>query len=255
MRPLPRTCIAVLLGFLLIGSATATAAPEGAEAVKSVLDDIKKAQKDPERSGLASAVERIADIHNGIDDAGLRKKLQAVAGKVLRDAKAGSARSAAAVALGSLNDPQGAWKQLSKALPAPKSKTPAPSEVAAIQATAAHVPAAAIAPLLKLMHKAKSLDAAREAINALGGYGKSKKRAAILKEMLEAMSLRHAAALAAKQNPKGGSGTRPWQELGEPFVAALNRLTGQKHKDADAWLEAYKSNKKQLQALFADAAP
>ena len=255
MRLAIRACAATLLAFALLPLPGAHAKGEEAAQVKDLLGKIQVAQKDPERSGLQAAVEGAADVHNSLSDAALRKKVQAAVGKVLRDAKAGEARSAAAAVLGRMNDPAGAYKQLGKALPGPKDKEVSPFQLAALKATAALAPEAAIAPLLKLMTKGKSFDAAREAATALGRYGASKKRAAILKEMLDTMSRHYAAAEATKANPKGGTGDRPWKEMGEALIAALNQLTGQNHPGAPEWIAASKAAKKKLAALFTQPLP
>ena len=247
--------IAALAACVLLFPLTAYAEAEDGAGVKAMIAKIKAAQKAPDRTGLDGAVAGAADLHNGLKTPALRKQILAALGKVLKDPKGGSARSAAAAELGRVDDAAGAWKQLGKALPKPKAKEVGPSELAALKATAAHAPAGAIAPLMKLMMKSKSYDAAREAITALGRYGNSKKREAILKEMLTVMGRHHAAAEAAKSNPKAAGGKRGWQELGEVLVASLNELTGAKHADADAWLAAWKANKKKLGAIFTSPVP
>lgn len=255
MKPSLRTVQLTLLvaGLLAIGS-TASAGDDMAAAAKDVLAGITKAQKDPEHSGLSEALEQVPGVHNALKDAGLRKKLQKAVGKTLRAKDAGNARRTAASVLGRLNDPKGAYAQLSKVLPAAKDKKASPAQLEAIRATAVLAPDAAIAPLIKLMRSGKALPASKEAIVALGSYGKSKKREAILKELLEVTSLRLSAAKAAESNPKGGSGGKAWKALGESLVASCNRLTGQSHPSGEEWLSTYKAHKKKLRELFADAA-
>ena len=226
---------------------------EGDEA-KALLAALSAARKDKERVGLADAVERVPAAFAATADAGTRKKLLAELGKVLKDKKAIGARTAAAKALGQVEDKAAAWKVLSKALPKPKAKDVAQHETAAIRAAAALAQDAAIPPLVQLMQKGKSRIAAREAIIALGGYGSSKKRASVLEALLETTSRLHAAAQSAAQNPKGGSGGRAWEELGPSLIASLNSLTGQKHATADAWMAAAKEHKKKLDGLFATPA-
>lgn len=221
----------------------------GAEA-KALLAEIAKAQKDPDRAGLDAAVERVPDVHNGLGNKGLRGKLQAALGKVLRSKTAGNSKLTAAKAFARLDDPDGAFKQLAKAFPKPKEKEAGPSQLEALRSTATLAPKSAIETLLKLMQKGKSLPAVNEAILALGVYGGNKKRGAVLKGMLDVTSRHFAAARSAAQNPKGGDGDRAWKALGPSLIASLNKLTGQNHQTGEAWLEAYKANKKKPAALF-----
>lgn len=246
----------LLLAWAVTPCLALLAAPAHAEAdeAKSLLAAIAAARKDKERAGLTQAVERVPPVFAATDDAGTRKKLLAALGKVLKDKKAIGARSAAAKALGEVDDKAAAWKVLSKAIPKPKAKDVAAHETEAIRAAAALSQDAAIAPLLQLMQKGKSRIAAREAIIALGTYGRSKKRTSVLEALLETTSRLDAAAQAAAKNPKGGSGGRAWEELGPSLIASLNSLTGQTHVTADAWMAAAKEHKKKLDGLFATPA-
>ncbi len=241
-------------GLLLCGgNELARAADDSETAVKALLAEIDKARKDKERTGLEDAVRRVPDVHNGLEKAPLKKKLRAALGKVLKDAKAGNAATAAAEALGRLDDPKGAYAELVKAFPQPKDKDASPLQLEALRATAALAPDSAIPVLVKLMQKAKAPAAAKEAIVALGRYGASKKRADVLNELLDTMSRLYAAAESAGRNPKGGSGGAPWKALGGALVASANGLTGQTFPGGKEWVEAYKANKKKLSALFKDA--
>ena len=242
-----RTALAAIVTLGLSAFAcSAWAAGDDAQAAKAVLKAISAAQKTGAQGDLAKAVERVPGAHNGLENQGLRKKLQVAAGKVMRDAKAGSARTSAAIALGELDDASGAWKELRKGLPAPNAEKSEPWELAAIRATAGLAPEQAITQLLKLIQKGRSLETAKAAIIATGAYGNSKKREAILKALLDAMSRTAAAA----KEPADKAAAFSWKELGEPLVEAANKLTGRKYADAATWLKAYASGKKKLGVLF-----
>lgn len=248
----PASALVLVLTLGAPGYAADGRAPEA----KALLAEIARSQKDPDRAGLSEAMERLPGTHNALKDPSLRKKLQKAAGKTLTDKRGGEWRRAAALALGRLDDAKGAYAQLGKAIPSPKDQEASPAQLDAIRATAtlSPVPEAAIAPLTNLLRKGKSLPAIEQAALALGAYGKSRKRVAILKEVLGAMS-RHAASAesAARKKPKKGASDRAWKLLEAPLVKAANQLTGQKYESGSEWMQAYEANKKKPGALFLDA--
>ncbi len=250
-----RTVAFLAITFLLVLAVGAPASAEGGAKgeAQALIKAIQAAQKHPEREGLDEALGKVPATHNGLEDAAAKKGLQKAVGKVLTDKKAGQARAEAARVLGQLDDPKGASKALTKILPKPKDKVAGPAQLEALKSIGLLAQDATIPLLLKLVQKGKSIDATKAAIAALGGFGKSKKRVTVLTEILETMGRLHAAAEAAARNPKGGAGGKPWEELGETLISTANTLTGQKHGDVKAWLEAYKTNKKKPAALFASA--
>ena len=248
-----RTLLALAVAWTALTCLPAPARAEGDEA-KALLAEIAAAQKDKERSGLADAVAKVPAAFAATQDAAARKQLLGALGKVLKDRKAMAAQTAAAKALGELDDKAAAWKVLSKALPKPKAKEVEPYQNEAIKSAGTLAQDGAIAPLIQLMEKAKSAFAAREAVVALGEFGQSKKRTTVLAALLDTTGKLFAAAQSAAQNPKGGSGGEPWNALGASLIASLNKLTGQNHANAEAWLAAAKEHKKKLDGLFASAA-
>ncbi len=250
-RPLCLAMIAMATLAIVFGTHGSAAADD---AVKALLAEIATAKKDKERTGLADAVAKVPAAYAATEDAGARKALLGAVGKVLKDKKAMAAQTAAAKALGEVGDKAAAWKVLSKAMPKAKAKEVEGYQMEAIKSAGVLAQDGAIAPLIQLVQKSKSTFAAKEAAIALGEYGNSKKRAVVLAALLDTTGKLFAAAQSAAQNPKGGSGGEPWKALGPSLIASLNKLTGQQHATAEAWLAAAKEHKKKLDALFATSA-
>ena len=228
-------------------------APAHAEQTTDVSSRILAGLKSKEEGALTEAIAESVEAHNSTDDKATRKKIQAALGKALKNKKGGLSRARAATALGQLNDPEGAWKQLAKTLPSPKENSASALHTEVLKAVAKLTPEKAVAPLLKLASKVKSPALLAEAATTLGAYGASKQRTKILGALLDVLQRRWEAAEAASRNPKGGNAGDAWRIVGEPLVAALNALTGQNLTDAQAWLAARKEHKKKLDGLFGDS--
>ena len=241
--------LVLTLALLVAPWAAASAATE-----KEIVAQLTAGLKDPDRDGLSAAIELAATVHNESKNAAARKKIQTALGKVLKSKNAGNDRVLAATALGKLDDVEGSYKQLSKALPTAKDKSASPAQLEVLRAVAALRPEKAVAPLCKFVEKSRAYPAVAEAAKALGGFGESKQRVVILRALLDTLNRYWSAAQAAAANPKGGSGDQAWKEAGESLIAALNALTGQSHADAPAWLAAAKEHKKSPEKLFPPAA-
>ena len=213
-------------------------------------DQLKEAQKKKDADAMSGLLEQAVAAHNQADAAG-KKLLQGAVGAILKDKHSGAARAVAATTLGQFEDAEGAFKQLKGVLPGPKDENTEPHQVEAFKAVGALKPPSAVAVLLKLVDKCKSLPARQGAIEALAGYGQDKKqRVKILEALVETMVRAYESELSAQQNPKGAKGSEVWQALGTPLLESLNKLTGRSEKDAPAWVALWKEHKKKPAGLF-----
>ena len=250
MRPLQLLAVVLLLaGPLEAGDPVEEGRLRDAQAL---LDELAVLRAERKKSEIKTALEKLDDIHNKLKSKPMRAKLQAEAGRVLKDDGLGAgARLLAAETLGKLNDPKGAYKQLKPLWPNAKDETVDPLPLSVVRSVGLLAPEAAIGPLVDLASKAKDPNAARYAIASLGYYGYSKSRTRVLKEL---------ATLLGKLKPGrfGGSGGRGsgeaarqrYQFLYQTIVSALNELTGRELTTPEEWESLYKQNKKKLEKLF-----
>ncbi len=218
-----------------------------AENALSVLANLEKAK---DKARLAEALANLEKMHNALKTDSMRGKIQSAIGGLIKSDDLGAVRMKAADSLGRLNDPRGAYAQLKGHLPAVKVTAAGPLPLRVIQAVGSLAPDAAIAPLKRLMEKAKDANVSRYAIQALGKYGWSKKRVSILKDMGSFLTK-----LRPGVGPKGGRGggrkaRERYSFLSGTLTAALNELTGQELVSAEEWLALYKANKKSPKKLF-----
>lgn len=248
LRHVPVTLAVLALAWVAV-PAEAADDKAAVESAKALADEIETARKAKDGSALSGLLEKLPDAHNGIEHGATRKKLQKAAGAVLKTKGLEATADKAIEALAALNDPKGAYGQLKRHMPGPKDKTPIDDKGRAVMAaTAKLAPDSAIGSLEELATKSRDYVAAGLAIAALGHYGKSKKRAAILESLVKLIS--------RFKPPVGqqiGEETQKrWTALGEPLIVACNRLTNRKENSPDAWLTLWKENKKKPSELFND---
>lgn len=217
-------------------------------AAKAVVERIKALRKAKNSTDMPAALEKLVKYHNALESKTLRHALQHVAGQILEDKKMGAARVGAAEALAKLNDAAGAYKHLKRSLPTLKTEAAGPVELAALKAVGSLAPDPAISTLVGLLAKAKDNNVAKEAAVALGAFGRSKKRVRVLEAIVDC--LRRAKPSRAPGKRVGAATRARWGAIGGPMVSSLNRLTGQKIRDADEWFDLYKSMKKSPKKLF-----
>jgi hypothetical protein len=222
--------------------------PAKLEEAKALVETMEAQRKAEDSAGLAESIGKLVDLHNGLEDKGARGKLQKELGSVLKEKDVADAHGAAVEALGALNDDKGAWKELKRVVPGPKDEEFTELQGKALAAAGKLAPDAAIDTLLELSEKAKNNDAGAAAIEALGGFKGSKKRTAILEELVK---------LIGRFQPPttgtvGEATKERWTIRGPALVKALNALTGQKAKEPGEWLLLYKDHKKKLDGLFVE---
>ncbi len=240
----------LLLAVLAQGGRSAVAAEQKEKEAEAntLVTKIKGLRKAKDSAAMQSALTNLVTLHNLLSSKTVRHSLQHVAGQVLTDKKMGADRIAAAEALGKLNDPAGAFKHLKPALPSKKTEAAGPVELAALKAVGASAADRAIPTLLELMSKGKDNNVSKEAVVALGAFGTSKKRVTVVVEVVDFLRL-----LKPQRTPgkRVGAATRErWNTLQRPLINSLNRLTGQKVRSSDGWLELYKAHKKSPKKLF-----
>ena len=77
-------------------------------------------------------------------------------------------------------------------------------------------------------------------------FGKSKKRTMVLEEMIK-LVMRF---MPPRGQQVGEATLKRWNDLAPPLINALNRLTGQKVRDPDEWIQMWRENKKKPNDLF-----
>lgn len=233
---------------LLLSAAPAAAADDAAqlESAKSLVAQIAAARKAKDTTALEAQAKKAVGVHNGIENKGLRSKLQKELGSALKSKSLASAREPIIAALGMLNDPKGAYKQLKRFMPGPKTEETTDIEKATLQAVDKLAPDSALKELFDLAEKAKDHEAGALAIAALGSFGKSKKRVAILETLIKLLQ--------RFEPPRGqavGVATKKrWDALAAPLILACNEITGQKIRDPAEWHDLWKANKKRPAEIF-----
>lgn len=205
-----------------------------------------------DKDRLEKALPKVEKVHNELRTQSMRVKLQKALGAIVGEEACGRLRLLAADSLGRLNDPDHAWKQLKPHLPDVGDTAVHPVPLRAVQAVGALAPDAAIATLSKLLEKAKDANASRHAAQALGKYGWSKRREAVLKTLAEYLRRVRPSQRGGGKGRGGGEAARErYAMLRDTMVVAMQELTGRKELDSDEkWLEAWKTHKKKPAALF-----
>jgi hypothetical protein len=140
-----------------------------------------------------------------------------------------------------------------------------PETTAAIQAAAKIADDGLVEPLLKMVDDSKNFEAAAQAMRALGGFGKVKrKREKILEELVDSVQRSKPGGRPGNRgsnevNPdashspgKEGDPSSRWPKLAPALVESLNQLTGQKMTSPEDWFDVAKENKGKLGRLFKD---
>ncbi|MDJ0521277.1 MAG: hypothetical protein QNJ90_04310 [Planctomycetota bacterium] len=236
-----------LVPALLFLTAPAIAADDAAnlEGAKTLVAEIAAARKAKDAAATEAAAKKAVALHNGLEDKGLRGKLQKELGAALKSRHVAGAHGAVIESLGGLDDPKGAYKQLKRHMPGPKTEQATDREKAVLKAVDKLAPDAALKDLYDLAEKAKDYEAGALAIAALGSFKTSKKRVAILETLIK---------LLQRFQPVGdsiGQATRDrWAALSQPLVSACNEITGQKIRDPGEWQDFWKANKKKPKDIF-----
>mgnify|MGYP001813754465 FL=1 len=224
--------------------------PELEATAQGLAEQIATLRTEKDSSAMAEALRTFVRVHNELESKTLRHDLQHAVGKVLKDRRMGAARELAAEALGQIDDPKGGYNHLKRMLPSRKTEEVTPLELAVLRSVGNLRRDSAIKTLLELMAKAKDREVSKEAISALGGYGGSKRRVTILKELVTYMQRTQPHYTPGKRISQAAR--ERWNVLRGPLLSALNRLTGQQLSSPEDWASLYRSNKRNLKVLFSD---
>ena len=218
----------------------------------NLLEKLETFTKAADKEKLEQALPKVEKAHNELRTESVRVKLQKALADIVGEEACGRARLLAADSLGRLNDPDGVWKQLKKLLPDVREATVDPVPLRVIQAVGALAPDAAISSLTQLLERGKDANASRHAAQALGKYGWSKRREAVLKTLAEYLRRVRPSQRGGGKGRGGGEAARErYAMLRDTMVVAMQELTGRKELDSDEkWLEAWKTHKKKPGALF-----
>jgi hypothetical protein len=247
-----RRLTAAALVLLATGAALPALAgePERLTEATALADRIAELRKAQDRAALETELRRVAELHNALETAAARARLQAEVGDVLRDKDLGATRVTAADVLGALHDEK-AWGQLRRSLPDADLEAALPLDLRVVRSAGLVAAPTAAGPLLDLARKAKDANLAREAVEALGNFGYAKGRAGVLADLLE---------LAARLKPGGAGGSRGtkgsadgaerWAALQAPLLKSMNQLTGRTEASLEHWFALAKEKKGKLDDLF-----
>ena len=243
--------LVVALPLLVLGVGTAFAEEDAADPAQALLDEITALTKAEDFSALVEAFAKVPDVYKASENDGLRDKLRAAMGKVARDKDGGDARVAAVEAFLELEDPKGAWKELSKLMPKGKEDEATAVDLAVVKAAGALAQSKSVKALGELAMKAKDPALAGAAAAALGGFREdNRNRGKILEELIK-VGQRTRPGRSTTQNPSQTALER-WAKVEPGVVQGLNGLTGRSISSFDEWEVLYKDNKKRPDALFLD---
>ncbi len=252
--------LAVLAALSLAGALSRSAAfagdpPAGggedpAAPVKAVLAEISAAKAAKDDGALATAINKVAPLYKGTQDAALRGSLASELGNAVKSDKLFESRKAALKALVEIEDPKVGWKQIQGIYPDNDGEDPEKWGIEIVKAVGALHPDAAIKPLLETFHKAKLAELAAAAVTALGNYHASKERVSLLEEIVKIAKLQ----VPSKSSTKNASPetVARWSALEPAIGKALDTLTGQTVGNVTTWFTKVDEAKKNLKSLFKD---
>jgi len=210
------------------------------------------------RAKDADAIQRdltnITDAFAEATDKRARRRLLSAVGRVLRS-KDDDLKRAALDTFEEMGDPA-AWKYYGAILKKPFNKRFPAIASQAMDLTRALNPDGAITPLLNIMKKSKHLGAASKAVETLGAYRNSDKRAKILGELIRA-TRKEKPGVRGRENQvvygprvSGEQARDRWQALARPMVEAANQLTGQSYVSPEDWFDVWRENRRNPKVLF-----
>ena len=216
---------------------------------KALLERLKNLQREADDGGLASAIDEVPSVYKSEGAAPVQAKLRGALGKIAKDKKLDSARSAAVRALCELDDAKNAWKEMSKLLPSPKVAEGSGLDLEVVRAAGQLAQSKAAKPLLELVKKGKDPKLAAAAARALGGFTADVKgRVKILEELVSlGKRLRPGQ---STDKAAGSAATERWAAVGPAITEGLNELTGRSEKDFEAWEALVEEHKRNLKGLF-----
>lgn len=250
--PAAQRSIAFTFAFCLLALTPSWSwAEDEAPPAETLLDELTALTKEEAFDALVDVVAKVPEIYLASEDDRLRGKLRGALGKIAREKDAGDARFAAIDALQGIEDPKGAWKEISKLMPKGKEDEASPIDLAVVKAAGVLAQSRSVKALGELAMKAKDPALAAVAAVSLGGFREDKRnRVKILEELIK-----------VGQRTRPGRSTEKatstvalerWAAVEKGVVTGLNTLTGRSLGGFEDWEVLYKDNKKRPAALFLD---
>ena len=245
-----RSALALLALLLLTPQAGADEA-QRIEAAAVLAQQIDAARAAHDKDALAAALPKVAPLHNALEDAQARKRLQAAVGDVLDGAAlALSSRTAAADVLADLHDER-AWLQLKRQWPAPDTESATPVHVRVVVAAGKVAAPGSVDDLVDLLKRARDPHLVETSLTALGAFGWAKNRVKVLDELGSTIPWVEGSGAAGARGGKVSPETAAlWRRLGPTLLVALNTLTGRNEPTLAAWSAPLKEHKRRLETLF-----
>ena len=255
MMRIPLAASALALASLVSFAAPACAgdapapSPEVIAKINAGLAELDAAVKSKDDAAVTAVVKKMSGYFKD-GDAALKGRIAKELGDLVKQTKMPTSRSEALKALVDTGDGAIAWKGLAGAYPADdvEDKDNFNSEI--VKAVGDLHPEAAIDKLITTFQKAKQAELAAAAAQALGGYHKSKRREAILEELVKS-GKNMMPAKSKSQNPSPETIKR-WGVVGQGVGKGLDNLTGTTVGDPGEWFKKYDESKKNVKALFKD---
>ena len=242
-----RTAAALVLLITISGAAFAADEGETIVQAKDTVEAVEKAHKKRDLEALQTAFNRLIELHNGMEGAAWRKKLQTATGRVLKDKKCPELHEAALETLEALDDGDGVFKQLKSTLPDAKATEVSDFEVLAVTAVGTVKAGAGVKYLADLAMNGQHMKTRIAAIEALSSYREVKKANVKALDGLFKVLVK-----AQPGDEYDGAVVNAWVEIEEPLLKALDDLSFLELDDTDAWTAWYAKNKSKLKKVFAD---
>jgi hypothetical protein len=235
-------------------SVSASGSATDAEEVRDVGKRLRQHLREQDGDAIKADLEKIAEAYTSVDEKAARKRMLDAVGKAARYRNE-DIQSAALDAFEEMKDPD-AWKYYRFLLGSPFEDSLPRLSSQAMDVTRALTPDAAVAPLLKILKKSKSLAAAAKALDTLGAFRKSRQRTRILAEII-AVTQKEKPGVRGRDNTvvygprqSGDQARNRWQALAHPMVEAANELTGRDLDSPEAWFATWRENKRNPSDLF-----
>jgi hypothetical protein len=239
---------ASVLGLLVSVPRPARAEGDAAADVTATLTALDTALAAKDESAANAAIKKLPGLYKAAADKAVQSSIATKLGKAVKQKAVPNVRKNALDALVETDDGAIAWKGLSGVYPDNDAEDPERFNVEIVKAIGALHPEEAIDKLLETFRKAKQTDLAAAAVSALGNYHKSKKREAILEDLIKTGKLLKPAQ--SKTQSISAEAQAKWGALGPPLGHALDQLTGLSVGDPVDWFKKYEESKKNLKALF-----
>jgi hypothetical protein len=224
--------------------------PDVIAAINEGIAELEAAVKSKDDAAATAAVKKMPGLFKD-GDAALKTRIAKELGDLVKQTKLPTARLEALKALVDTGDGAIAWKGLAGAYPADDAEDPNLFNAEIVRAVGELHPEGAIDKLLTTFQKAKQPELAAAAALALGGYRKSKRRTAILEELVK--SGKNMMPSQSKGGPAVSEDVRKrWGLVGQGIGKGLDNLTGTTIGDPVEWFKKYDESKKNVKALFKD---